>query len=267
MVLPDLSGDSDSDSPQLEAPRTRLNVAIDGRRNFDGRSYDLEMIKAARGLVSGATVNDVVVAGIGGALRRYLLGLDDLPEDSLVGLMPISLHADPKMEGGNRITIARVPLGTHIEDPAERLGEVHEATSRSKEVSQGAGAGSLVEFSELLPGALVTMAVRVSQSLNLVERVPVVGGNTLVSNIPGPRKPIYFAGARMVSEYGVPPILDGGTLANVITSYCGRVFVSLGSSPKVMPDIEHYGDCVDQSFAEYTGRSKKSQNRRTASRA
>ncbi len=243
--------------PSIYVPPSRFNGHTDSSRNFDARSYDLAAVKAARTLVPGATVNDVVIAGIGGAMRRYLLEKDELPEQSLVTAMAISLHTgSERRHGVNQISVVRVSLGTNIADPLARLKAVHESTAHSKATSATVGE-QVLEYAEFVPGALVVTALRVGMAAHLGRLAEQSGiSNTLVSTMRGPDFPMYLGGARMLAGYAFSPFTQGGGLMHNVISYCGRVVVSINGCPVVIPDIEHYGDCMDASFAELTSAAK-----------
>jgi diacylglycerol O-acyltransferase len=237
-----------------DVPHTRFNGHTDSSRNFDARSYDLAAVLEVRALVPGATVNDVVLTGIGGAMRRYLLDKGELPDASLVTSMAIAVHTDPDHQhGANQIAVVRVSLGTNIADPVARLRAVHESSARSKAVNEAMGPGALVEYAEFLPGALFVGAFRFGMAAHLGKYLENSGvANTLVSTLRGPQFPIYLVGARMMAGYALSPFIQGGGLMHNMISYCGRVVVSINGCPAVLPDIEHYGDCMDASFAELT---------------
>jgi diacylglycerol O-acyltransferase len=239
------------------APHTRFNGHTDSSRNFDARSYDLAAVLAVRALVPGATVNDVVLTGIGGAMRRYLLDKGELPDASLVTSMPIAVPTDPDHQhGANQISVVRVSLGTNIADPVARLRAVHESSARSKAANEARGPGALVEYAEFLPGALFVGALRFGMAAHLGKYLENSGvANTIVSTLRGPEFPIYLVGARMIAGYALSPFMQGGGLMHNMISYCGRVVVSINGCPTVLPDIEHYGDCMDASFAELTSGS------------
>ncbi|WP_326548053.1 wax ester/triacylglycerol synthase family O-acyltransferase [Mycolicibacterium sp. ND9-15] len=237
------------------APHTRFNQPTDSRRNFDARSFDLSAVAAARKRVAGATVNDVVLAGIGGALRRYLLDKGELPDSSLVTFIAIAEHTDPDHEhGANQIAVARVPLGTDIADPIARLRAVHESSAGSKAFTEAVGPHAAVEYAEFLPGTLVVGMIRLMMAMHLGKYYPSARfGNTYVTTMRGPDFPIYLLGAKMIAGYGLSPFTQGNGLMHSVVSYCGRVLVSINGCPAVLPDIEHYADCVDAAFAELLG--------------
>ncbi len=231
-------------------PHTRFNERTDSRRNFDARAYDLAAVLAARTLVPGATVNDVILTGIGGALRRYLLEKSELPESSLVTVIAIAEHIESQ-RGTNQLAVARAALGTNIADPIARLRAVHESSARSKALIDAVGPRSFVEDAEFLPGALLVPAIRLARAANLGKyyRSSWIA-NTYVTTMRGPQFPIYLVGAQMISGYALSPFTQGNGVMHNAFSYCGRVLVSINGCPAVLPDVEHYGDCMDASFAE-----------------
>jgi hypothetical protein len=126
-------------------------------------------------------------------------------------------------------------LGTDIGDPRERLAAVRESTHQSKAFHEAVDARSLSEFSEMLPGALVALGARAANRFQLARRANPVA-NTTVSNVPGPRVPLYFAGARLVTMFGGAQVVDGLGLLHGVSSYCGEVIVSVVSCREIMPD-------------------------------
>ncbi len=235
---------------ELRVPRTRFNGVIDAHRTLDACDFDLAEMKRMKGAVPGATINDVVLAVIAGGLRRYLQGKGELPTDPLVAMIPVSLRTDDQSSaGGNQVTTMRATLATDVADPVERLKVIHASTEHAKELGQLVDARTLVAYSEFLPGALVGLGGRAMAATGLAARgAPFV--NVPITNIPGPQQPLYLAGARFHATYGIPPIMDGMGLIHLVHSYCGRLFVSAWSSPKILPDIEVYVDDIRASFDE-----------------
>ncbi len=232
------------------APHTRFNDLTDSRRNFDGRAYDLTAVLAARTLVPGATVNDVVLTGIGGALRGYLLEKGELPESSLVTVIAMQEHVKGQ-RGANQLAVARASLGTNIADPVARLRAVHESSAQSKAFIEAVGPRSFIEYAEFLPGALLVPALRLGMAAHLGKYFDTSSiANTYVTTLRGPQFPIYLVGAQMIASYEFTPFTQRNGLMHTTFSYCGRMLVSINGCPAVLPDIEHYGDCMDASFAE-----------------
>lgn len=175
--------------PKLVAtvPRTRFNGKVTAHRVFDATGYPLDVMRRIKAAVPGATVNDVALAYAGGGMLRYLNAKGERPESSLVATAPISTRRPGQRPGeGNELSMMQVPMHTDVDDPLERLAAIHDSTSRSKAAQQGVAAETLREMSQVIPGALIGVAMRGLAALPLDG--PVVS-NTLVTNVPGPKDP------------------------------------------------------------------------------
>lgn len=236
--------------PTGPVPRTRFNGTITAHRITDGRSFPLAEVKAIKNAVPGATINDAVLAIVGGALRKYLDAKNELPGDSLIAMAPISVRTEGEGgTAGNQVSGMMVSLGTHIEDPLERLQIVHDGAVNSKAMTSAVGARTLTDYSQFIPSSLAGLAARMYTSMGLAERAsPQM--NCVVTNVPGPQQPLYFAGAQAVKMVGCGPIFDGMALIHPVFSYCGEIAVSFTSCREVLPDPEFYSECIQASFDE-----------------
>ena len=114
-------------APGGGAPRTRFNQPISSQRVFESVVFDFATIKRIRAAVPGATVNDAVLAIIGGAMRRYLESKKELPAQSLVALAPVNTRQDAaeRQTTGNMISFLTFSLASDIADPLARLAKIH----------------------------------------------------------------------------------------------------------------------------------------------
>ena len=235
---------------EMLAPRTRFNVVLSPNRVVEGRSVALADIKAIRVLAPGAKVNDVFLAIVGGAMRKYLLAHDDLPDKTLTAMAPISVRStDEKGDMGNQVAAMIAPLGTHIADPAERLQYVHSQTVNSKAMTDAIGARNLTEVSKVSPALFMALGAQLYTRLGLANRMA-PPFSTVVTNVPGPPVPIYSAGARLESMMGLLCLTDGMGLGHVVQSYCKEATISFTACRMVMPDPEFYAQCIEDSFTE-----------------
>jgi WS/DGAT/MGAT family acyltransferase len=236
--------------PTRTIPRTRFSDPVSAHRVYDGVRFDLEAMKAIKRTVEGATVNDVVLTVVGGALRAYLLDKYELPSDPLIAMAPISVRSDEERSAaGNLVSAMFVTLGTDVADPRARLEAVRTSTHEQKEFMNAVGARTLVDFAELLPGGLIGLGARTSARLSLANRLRPVF-NATVTNMPGPQQPLYMAGAKCVAQYGVGMIMDGMGLIHPVVSYCGEITIAFTSDREMMPDPGFYAECLQQSFDE-----------------
>lgn len=238
------------------APRTRLNRTISPHRVVEGRSFPLADIKAIRALKPEAKVNDVALAIIGGALRKYLASKDDLPKATLTAMAPISVRSkDEKGDMGNQVAAMIAPLGTHIEDPAERLAYVFDKTSNSKAMTNAIGARTMTEVSKINPALYMALGAQLFSRVSVAHRT--MPFNTVVTNVPGPPVHIYSTGARLESmALSLICLTDGLGLAHVVQSYVDEAYISFTACRDIVPDPEFYAECLQDSFEEMLAQAK-----------
>jgi WS/DGAT/MGAT family acyltransferase len=231
----------------LTAPSSIFNQPIASPRTFWGKNFDFDRIRAIRKAVPGATINDVVLAVCAGGLRSYLLGKKVLPPKPLVAMAPISVRKEEDREGsGNQVSAMLVSLATDLDDPLDRLLDIRASTQSSKIHAGALPANQLTEF---LPSETLAAAARVYTRTRL-------GGrhrpffNVTITNVPGPPMPLYLAGARIHSVFGMAPILDGLGLILVIFSYHGRISIGISSCQQIVPDPDCMVDCISRSLDE-----------------
>jgi WS/DGAT/MGAT family acyltransferase len=229
-------------------PRTRLNGKVGPHRVWDSVLIPLDDIRSIKDAVPGATVNDVVLSIVGGALRAWLSARGELPKETLTAMAPISVRSEgEKGTAGNRVSAMAVALGTHLENPLERLRLVHQDAVNSKALTEAVGAKALSDVGQLMPAALAALGARLYTELGLVDtHAPSV--NCVVTNVPGPREPLYFCGSRMVSMAGMGPVFDGMGLINAVYSYAGGVSLAFTAERDMMPDPQVYADGLRSSF-------------------
>lgn len=235
----------------FQAPRSPFNVPISSRRVFDAANLPLEQVRAIRAAVPGATVNDVVLAACSGGLQRYLRDYGNLPEQDLVAMAPISVRNEVN-KGGNRVSAMLVPLEVKARDPLERLRRIHQHAVDSKAYTEAIGAATLADTSRFVPYSLATAAAGLYSGLHLARyhRPPF---NLVITNVPGPREPLYLGTAKLLEGYGTAPVLDGLGLILVVTSYLDTLTVSATAAHEAVPDVERLIEGVRASFAELYG--------------
>lgn len=232
-----------------DVPRTRFNDPISPYRVYDATTFPFADIKRIKKSVEGATVNDVALAIVGGALNKYLSAHEDLPEIPMVAAVPINIRTDNDETGGNLVANMMVALATDVADPLQRLQTIHENTVQGKELTTSIGARTINDFSEFLPTALMSQAMQVPNRLGLGNRSkPVI--NTAITNIPGPQIPLYNTGAKMLRCFGVSPLRDTLGLFHVVGSYCEDFCFSFTACREIMPDPDFYMQCIQEAYQE-----------------
>jgi diacylglycerol O-acyltransferase / wax synthase len=229
-------------------PKTRFNQTVSPHRVFEARFHDLADFKRIKARVPGSTINDVALAYVGGALRHYLDGHGELPDESLVAACPMSLRqADDTTAQGNDLFGRLQSLGTDIADPLVRLATIAESTAGSRSESGQSTRSQLIELIGTVPTSLLGVAAKAASVL------PFSGPNvatTTVTNVPGPTVPIYFRGARLLRAAGLGPLIGGMNLIHVVASYNGTLSISATADRDALPDPANYADCMEHAFEE-----------------
>jgi diacylglycerol O-acyltransferase len=229
-------------------PKTRFNQTVSPHRVFEARFHDLADFKRIKASVPGATINDVALAYVGGALRAYLDGHGELPDESLVAACPISLRdSDDKSGKGNMVFGRLQSLGTDIGDPIERLASIAASTAGGHSGSDRSTGTQLLELIGTVPTSLLGMTAKAASVLPFSG--PTVA-NTTVTNVPGPTEPIFFSGARLVRAAGLGPLIGGLNLIHVVASYNGTLSISATADRDSLPDPATYAECMEAAFQE-----------------
>jgi diacylglycerol O-acyltransferase / wax synthase len=225
---------------------------VSAHRVFDTRRFLLDEFESIRGLVAGATVNDAVLAVCSGGLRRYLEAHSELPEADLAAVAPITLRdADRAVGASPEASWLRVQLGTHLADPVQRLALIHRQTTSSQTIAHAVAARELTDMNEHAPAATLALTSKLLGHAQVAAGRGVPLACCTITNVPGPRVPLYLNGARLTYFSAILPIADGMGLVFAVTSYDGRVVVSPTSCRELMPDPQAFTQCVRDSFQEY----------------
>ncbi|MFB9311972.1 WS/DGAT/MGAT family O-acyltransferase [Nocardioides plantarum] len=221
----------------LTAPRTSFNGTITGHRSIALTDLGLDDVRAIK-TATGTTVNDVVLAVAGGALRAYLEERDELPDTSLLASVPVSVReVSKRATGANKVSSLFTRLGTDVEDPLERLEAMAVSNRQAKEHHQAISADSLQDWAEFAAPRTFGLAVRAYAGLRLAEKHP-PAINLVISNVPGPPVPIYFLGGRVTALYPLGPVFHGAGLNVTVVSNNGQVHVGVIACRESMPDAD-----------------------------
>jgi diacylglycerol O-acyltransferase len=229
--------DASPPRPLLDVPATSFNGALGTRRNFATCSLSLEEVKAVRS-AHGVTVNDVILGVVGGALRRWMDERGEHPSGSLTAGVPVGTEApgSPPRLSGNRVSTLFTTLATDIDDPHERLAEIHRITDASKLVQKTLGPDMLIDWVQFTPPAPFSAGMRLYSRARAASWHP-APFNVVVSNVAGPREEIFLGDSRLVDLFSVGPILEGIGLNVTVWSYQDRVNVTVISCPDLVPDL------------------------------
>lgn len=231
--------------PPLVTPPTPFNAPVSRYRRFAHRALPLAEVKAV-GKQAGATINDVVVALCAGGLRHFLLDRDELPDQPLTAMIPVSLReGDEDEQWTNRVSATVAALPTDVDDPVERLQVAHEGLRVAKQMFAALPGELTPEAAGLGIPATVTAVSRALTRWSAVTRAPF---NTVVSNVPGPREPLYLAGATMTHYIPVSAIADPVGLNLTVQSYVDHLDIGLLACAELVPDLHDLADGIVAEF-------------------
>ncbi len=222
--------------PLSPAPRTPWNASVSPNRRFAMRSVSLANVKALK-VATGGTINDIVMAMCTGALREYLIRHDQLPDEPLRAMVPVSIRTgDEEDVWTNRVSGIVADLPTNCDDPVERVSLCREAMNQAKRQFELVPAETMMEATQVTSPVIAASAIRLVGRLKLADRVnsPV---NVIISNVPGPREALYFAGAKLDAYIPVSTISDGVGLNITVHSYEDRLDIGLISDRELIPDL------------------------------
>jgi WS/DGAT/MGAT family acyltransferase len=224
-------------------PSTMLNVRVGRRRRFEGVRVALDDVKTIRQALGG-TVNDVVLAGVAGGLRRLFEARgEDVTDLRLRALCPVSVRDDSeRMQLGNRVSAMFVDLPVGEADAVQRLEVIRGTTGDLKDRQQAVGAAFLVDLTQFAAPTLLGLAAR------LAHRQPFF--NLVITNVPGPQVPLYCMGGRMLEAYPVVPLTRNTALGIAILSYCGQLHIGLYVDADALDDVTVLAAALEDSFAE-----------------
>lgn len=231
------------------SPRSPLNRAITENRRFAMLETDLEVYRAVRVRSVDATVNDVVLATLAGALRAWLLTRAEPVRSSAVlrALVPMSVRvADPAESPalGSRVASLLVDLPTGESSPLMRLHQIAYQTKAHRDAGQAVDAPTLAGIAGFAPPTLHSLGARVASGLS--SRL----FNLVVTNVPGPQQALYLRGCRMLATYPAVPLAQGQALSVGVTSYSGRVYYGLNGDREAMSDLDVLAQCILDALVE-----------------
>jgi diacylglycerol O-acyltransferase / wax synthase len=226
------------------AADTPLNRPIGPHRRIDWRTTELARVKVVKNRFGG-TVNDVVLATVAGAVRRFFkrrrVPLEGVDFRTVV---PVSVRTtEERGVMRNRASAWILSLPIDERDPRRRFARVRDTTEELKRTRHALGAQILGDLAELA-GSLtfLHLGVRLMQRANPY--------NLIVTNVPGPPVPLYLLGARLLEGYPLVPLFENQALGVALFSYGDHLFWGFNGDWDLVPDLNHFADDVEASFDE-----------------
>ncbi|MCG8670623.1 MAG: wax ester/triacylglycerol synthase family O-acyltransferase [Pseudomonadales bacterium] len=222
------------------APDSILNAPIGPQRRVSTVEFKTDRLKAI-GKKHGGTLNDVVMAVCGGALRSYLSDLGELPESSLIAQVPVSFRPKDEVGGGNAIGALLASLGTDEEDTVTRFNKVIASMSAGKGLLSEMNANQITGYS-----ALMTLPFVIGQMTKIGNRRRNPMYNVVISNVPGPRETRYLNGAEVFSVHPVSFVMQGQALNITLYTYADKITFVFTACRESLPSVQHLvGHTID----------------------
>ncbi len=225
-----------------QAPSSILNQRIAESRQFLTVSYPLRRLEDIAATLH-VSLNDMMLALCAGALRRYLLALNELPSKPLIAFVPISLRQDDSAVG-NQTSLVLCNLGTHLTNPKQRLQSIHASMQRGKRLFSRMSQAEVINYSAVAYAwegvNLLTNAYPTKQAFNVI-----------ISNVPGPKEPLYWHGAKLTALYPASVLFDGQALNITVISYLDQINFGIVASDKTLPNLSNLTTFIDQELAVF----------------
>ncbi|MBT8203007.1 MAG: wax ester/triacylglycerol synthase family O-acyltransferase [Acidimicrobiia bacterium] len=225
------------------ASATPLNARIGPNRDFRWAKVDLGAAKSVKNALGG-TINDVVLATVAGAVRKYLLAHNVAVDHvDFRAMAPVSVRSEGDMSLGNQVAMWLLDLPISLQTPRERYQRIAEETIELKETDQALGASLLVQATSWTPSTILTSAMRLAGT-------NVRPFNMTVTNVPGPQIPIYFLDALLEVQYPMVPLWTNHGVGIALFSYNGKIAWGVVSDSDSVTDIDRFMDYLDEAFRE-----------------
>jgi len=217
----------------LGAPAT-FETPVTAQRRVAFAALDMGQVRLVRDSF-GATVNEVVLAICSGALRTHLLANGEDSDEPLVAVVPVSVREDAHAMG-NQLSAMFVPLSNDLKTPLERLRTVRASSTACKRQELAVGYGPLASLlADAIPPALAKPLIQLGVRSGILRRLR--PGNLMISNVPGPDFPLYFAGMQLRAVYPLGPVVDGVSINITVQSYIDTLYLGVNASATAVPDL------------------------------
>lgn len=225
----------------IQAPTSLLNQRISNSRAFFAITYNLPRFKKIAQSLQ-VSINDVALAICSGALRSYLLQLQQLPKEPLIAFVPVSLRKDDSASG-NQASLVLCNLATDVTDPVERIKAIHDSMTLGKDKFERMEQAQVINYSAISYAwegvNLLTNAYPKKQAFNI-----------LISNVPGPKGPLYWNGAALTALYPASVVFNGQALNITFTSYLDQLHFGIIGCDKTLPNLESLPDWLDTELSK-----------------
>jgi WS/DGAT/MGAT family acyltransferase len=213
------------------APRTTLNVPIGATRRYLVTHARLADVKAIGHEMEGS-VNDVLLAACTAGLRELMLSRGERPPAAGVrAMVPMNIRGGAeRLALGNRVSSLFVELPVAADGRLERLTSIVQETTRLKASHAAMGAEAMIDLASLAPPVLHALLARSLYATRLF--------NITITNVPGPRQPLYTLGASLHAVYPLVPLAAEHAIGIAIFSYLDEMAIGVSADRDSCPDLD-----------------------------
>ena len=219
----------------LRVPSVPFTGAVTAGRSAGFASLDLGALERLRA-GAGLTMNEALLAVSARALRHHLVDQGALPDQPLMASCPVSVRStDDRLSYGNRLSVMFTRLHTELEDPVDCLEATRRSARAARTEHRQLGSGLLADWAEVADGTVLAASVQVISRTRLADLVP-PPHNLVLSTIPGPPVPVYFAGARVTHAYPMGAVFEGSGLAVTMLTYADHVDIGVNAASGLLAE-------------------------------
>jgi WS/DGAT/MGAT family acyltransferase len=236
-------------------PSSSLNGSIGPHRRWAWARSRLSDVKRVR-VAFGGTVNDVVLTTIAGGFRALLAARGEATQRDVRTLVPVSVRSsEERGQYNNRVSaiFANLPVG--IEHPVERLWAMRAQMEHLKHSGEAVAGDVLVSLTGFAPAMLLALGLRTAT------RMPQRSVNTVTTNVPGPQRPLYAAGRRLLEILPYVPIAGHVRIGVAIFSYDGALTFGVTGDYDKAPDIDLLCRGIEESMGELVEAAEREDKR------
>lgn len=226
------------------APRASFNGVLSSKRSVAWSRISLERVKELKSELD-VTVNDVVLALTGDAVRRYLEARDELPNESLIAAIPVSVRREGDKSLGNQLSEIGITWGTDVEDPLERIFTINHASTQAKASAKAQRVNPVAAVAESLPPGLLNMLSKLGAAA--ADRLP-LPQNAVVSNVRMSPVPLFIAGARIEGMLPLSVLPPTQGLNITVVTYLDEMHFGLVGDPNLVENLWEIADAIPKAL-------------------
>lgn len=248
-------------APPVDAPATRFNNPVSPYRVIEACNFPFEDFRMIKN-ITNTKVNDVALAVVSGAMRKYLDAHKEHPATSLVASLPINMRTRVGDTGeANQVASIFASLNSNIDNPLERLLAIHQSTNDAKQFGENTPVRDALKLAGAMSPRLTKSLLNTYVDNKLTKHLP-LKINTVISNVPGPDFPLYCSGAKLIRYHGLGVLTAGVGIFHLVFTYCGQITITVLADRAMMPDPGFYRKCMDDSFTELKAAVKLDQEQK-----